>query len=84
MSVLRSVIDGLRILFGRERFERELDDEVGHFIELETNARVQAGVPLAEARRQARASVGGVQRVKDDARDGGWEFTVDGVQRDVS
>ncbi len=84
MRFLRSLIDGLRILLGRERFERELDDEVGHFIEMETKARVQGGVPFDEARRQARASVGGVQRVKDDARDGGWEFTIEGVQRDLS
>lgn len=84
MGVLRSIMDGLGTLFRRQRFEQDLDDEVRHFVEMEAQERMRRGVPREEAMRQARAKVGGEQRVKDDARSGGWEFTVDGLMRDIS
>lgn len=84
MSIIRKIVGGLRTLFKRDAFEQDLDDEVGHFVELDVQERMRRGASRQEALRAARASVGGVQRVKDDARSGGWEFTLDGFMRDVS
>ncbi|MBC7894739.1 MAG: ABC transporter permease, partial [Cytophagaceae bacterium] len=84
MGFLRTLLGGLGTLVRRQRFEQDLDDEVRHFVDLEAQERMRRGVPRDEAMRQARASVGGEQRVKDDARAGGWEFALDGLLRDVS
>ncbi|MGQ0766006.1 MAG: ADOP family duplicated permease [Gemmatimonadota bacterium] len=84
MSFIRKLTGGLRTLLGRDRFERDLDEGVSHFVHMETESRVRAGVPRDDARRQALASLGGVENVKESARSGGWEFTFDSLLRDVS
>ncbi len=59
----------LRALFKRDAMERELDDELRFHLENEVAKNVSTGMAPDEARRQARAAFGGVERIKDDARD---------------
>ncbi len=74
---------GLRRLLGVRRFERELDDEVAHYVEMLSREHQGRGMSPEAARRAALVAVGGVQRVKEEARSGGWEHFVDTFQRDV-
>jgi putative ABC transport system permease protein len=64
-----------RALFRRQARERDLDDELRFHIEQEAGKLEASGVPANEAMRQARVAFGGVDRIKDDARD------VSGVSR---
>jgi hypothetical protein len=59
----------LRAIFNRAAVESELDDELRFHIERETEKLVLEGLSREEASRNARASFGGVSRIKDDARD---------------
>jgi putative ABC transport system permease protein len=59
----------LRVIFRRGAVERELAQELLAHVEHETEKLVRAGIPLVEAQRRARLAFGGVERIKDDARD---------------
>ena len=63
------MIGWLRRLFRREAMERDLERELAFHIEAQTKDLVRAGLPPDEARRQARLLIGGVEVVKEDARD---------------
>jgi predicted permease len=59
----------LRATFRRDEMERELADELRAHMERETDKLVRGGMPVDEARRRAQLAFGGVERIKDDARD---------------
>jgi putative ABC transport system permease protein len=59
----------LRAVFSRDAVERELDDELRFHIEREAEKYVAAGMTPDAALRMARIGFGGVDQVKDDARD---------------
>jgi predicted permease len=83
MRVLRALIAGLRALVSRRRNDRDLDDEVRHYLEMATREHVRAGMSPAAAERAARLEIGGVEVVKEDVRRFGWEATVETVLRDI-
>jgi putative ABC transport system permease protein len=60
----------LRALLRRATVERELDEEIRFHLEQETAKLLAAGHPAPEARRLALATFGGVERAKEDYRDG--------------
>ncbi|MCC7132004.1 MAG: ABC transporter permease [Gemmatimonadales bacterium] len=59
----------IRRWFGRRRLERELDAELAFHLEQHVRDLIAAGVDPREARRQARLALGGVEQVKEAARD---------------
>ncbi|MEX2179489.1 MAG: ADOP family duplicated permease [Gemmatimonadaceae bacterium] len=73
----------LRALFRRDAMERELHDELRFHLERETEKLVAAGVPRDEAERRARLAFGGVERIKDDARDARGISLVDTLTQDL-
>jgi putative ABC transport system permease protein len=73
----------LRALFRRDVVERELDDEMRFHIERETEKYVQQGLPRAEAERRARIAFGGIDRIKDDARDARGISLIDSFLQDL-
>src|SRR5689334_19427905 len=60
----------LRALFRRADVERDLDDELRFHLEHETDKYVGMGFSPSDARRQARLVFGGVDRTKEEHRDG--------------
>ena len=58
-----------RALFRRGAVERDLADEIGFHLEMETEANIRRGMAPDEARRAARVAFGGVERVREDHRD---------------
>lgn len=56
-------------LFHREQLERELDKEVRFHIDARVNELIESGVAPGEARRRALAEFGGVEPIKEEARD---------------
>lgn len=59
----------LRALFRPGAVERELDEEVRHHLELETERNVRAGMDPRRARRKAMVDFGGEERFKEQARE---------------
>jgi hypothetical protein len=67
--MLREIHRGLRLVFRKRKFERELEAEMRDHLERETAANIQKGLSPREARAQALRSFGGVERFKEDCRD---------------
>lgn len=59
----------MRHLFGRERLEREMDEEFRSHIQHRADDLERAGLPRAAAERTARVEFGGVEAQKEAARD---------------
>ena len=66
--MMRRLRDSLRVLFGRGRFEAEMDAELRSHLQLQVDDVVRRGVPEAEARRRARAAFGAIEGTKEAAR----------------
>src|SRR5512138_997159 len=79
----RFIADGLRRLFHGDAADRDLQDEVDHYLELSVREKVRRGMSPADAERAARIQFGGVEAVKDQLRASGWESAVDTLWRDV-
>lgn len=74
---------GVRALVSRRALDREMDDEMRLHVELETEELVRAGMPPIEARRRARLAFGGVERFKEEARDGRGSYFLDRTLREL-
>jgi predicted permease len=59
----------LKRWFRRDKWEREMGDELRFHVEQQTAANVAAGMPREEARRQAMLQFGGAEAVKEDCRE---------------
>ncbi|MFN0180983.1 MAG: ADOP family duplicated permease [Gemmatimonadales bacterium] len=73
----------LRALVARGAMDHELDEEVRFHLEQEAAKLERAGHPPAEARRRARLAFGGVERVKEESREGRGISVVEQVGRDL-
>ena len=58
----------IRNLFTRGQVERELDAELRTYVDMLTDEKVAAGIPAADARREARIESGGIEQVKEQVR----------------
>src|SRR5947209_14228534 len=56
-------------LWRRNRLEEQLDKELSFHVEEHTRELIAQGLTSGEARRQARATLGGVEQVKEECRD---------------
>src|SRR5215470_2724909 len=83
MSFLRSLGSGLRFLFRKEQVNRELDEELGEYLEMATNEKMKHGMSRQEALRAVRLGGGTVDSAKEIVRSGGWESVVDTLWRDL-
>ena len=83
MSLWRHISSGVRGIFGRDRVEADLDDELRFYLEASAEQKVRAGMPRAEALRAARVEMGSVDAVKDEVRDAGWERHLETLWQDV-
>ena len=70
-------------LIGRERLERELDAELTHHVDEEARRLEREGLEPDDARRQALARFGGLEPIKEHARDARGTRWVDDLSRDV-
>src|SRR5207302_1368203 len=67
----RQLSRGLRALMHRSEADQEVADEVQHYLEQATQARMAEGRSRAEARRAAQLEIGGVTRVREAVRTSG-------------
>lgn len=83
MSLWRHLSRGLRTLTRRNAADRDLADEVEHFLEEDAAARIARGCPPEEARRLARAELGGASGIREEVRSYGWENRLDNLWADL-
>src|SRR5687767_13403571 len=69
MIRLRSIAKRLRSIARRDAVERELEEELGFHIDMQTEQNVRAGMSRWEARRQAVLLFGGMEGHKEASRD---------------
>lgn len=83
MSLLRTIVSGLRTLLRKEDVERDLDDEVQQYLELASQEHIRSGMSREAAERLARIELGGVEATKERVRSTGWDAAVETLFRDV-
>jgi hypothetical protein len=72
-----------RAVFRRDRIDRELDEELGSWIEELASRHRRRGHDEPTARRLALADLGGVDRLRDEVRSTRPGHTVEGVMQDL-
>jgi macrolide transport system ATP-binding/permease protein len=83
MPLLVKARSFLRNLFYSRRVDADLDQEVHAHLELLIEEKMRAGMPAAEARREARMELGGVEQVKEQVRDSRTGAFLDSLVQDV-
>ncbi|HEY3192993.1 MAG TPA: ABC transporter permease, partial [Solirubrobacterales bacterium] len=73
----------LRSWFRSSRIDAELDEELRFHLERQVQANLEAGMSPAEARRAAALSLGGVEQIKEEARETRPGETARNLARDV-
>jgi putative ABC transport system permease protein len=67
--VIADILERLRALVFRHRWQRDLDEEIRFHLEQDAAARVRAGADPAAARREALLAFGGVEQVREATLD---------------
>ncbi len=75
------LLDTLRAVLGRRRYESELDAELADHIAKYTDDLVAKGVPRGQAQSRARREFGAAERIKDEVRDSQAVTLADSVSR---
>ena len=83
MSLLRSMVVGLRSLFRKERVGQDLDEELSGFLEMAAEEKMKQGMSRKDALRAVRLERGSVEIAKEVVHSGGWESVVEGFWRDI-
>ena len=73
MAIWRHLTHGLRVLTRRASADRDIDDELRHWIDEAAAQHVARGLEPAAARRAALAEIGPPTLVRERVRDHGWE-----------
>src|SRR5947199_2612755 len=83
MSLLRNITSGLRSLFRKEQVNRELDEELGEYLEMAAVEKMKQGMSRQDALRAVRLEGGSLDGTKEIVRSGGWQPVVDTSWRDL-
>ena len=83
MAFLRNIVTGLRSLFRKEQVNRELDEELGEYLEMATDEKMKQGMSRQDALRAVRLERGSLEVSKEIVRSGGWESLVETCWQDV-
>src|SRR5947208_11051929 len=83
MSLFRNFAIGLRSLFRKNQVDRELDEELGAYLEMEAAEKMKEGMSRKEAVRAVRLERGGLELAKEVVRSGTWESFVETCWQDL-
>src|SRR5258706_301440 len=83
MAFLRNIVTGLRLLFRKERVDRELDEELGAYLELAAAEKMNQGMTRQEAVRAVRLERGSPEVTKEIVRSATWESFLETCWQDV-
>jgi hypothetical protein len=83
MRSLRRLLARLGNLAAMRRHDQRMKEEIEEHLALQTAENLRAGLPQAEARRQAVLKFGAVEAIKEDYRAEGRVLFIDTVLRDI-
>src|SRR5207249_11614838 len=83
MSLLRNITSGLRSLFRKDQVDRELNEELGAYLEMEAAEKMKQGMSRKDALREVRLERCSLEVTKEIVRSGGWEFFVETCWQDL-
>jgi len=83
MSVWRHLVAGLRALFRRADTDRDVADEVQHYLDEAAAEHRARGLSRREARRAVRLELGGQTNAVEQVRGYGWENAVEALFTDL-
>ena len=83
MTILRSVINGLRALFNRKHRNGEIEEELQSFQEASVEEKMQRGMSRQAARHAARIEMGSAETVRHKVWSAGWESTAETLGQDI-
>jgi predicted permease len=83
MTFVRALLSGLRRLLWRSRAERDLNDELQHYLELAERDHARDGLSPDAAARAARVEMGSLDAAREQVRGSGWEGIAGALWRDV-
>lgn len=83
MSLLRSLVSGLRSLFRREQVDHELNEELGTYLEMAATEKMKQGMDRKEAVRSVRLEHGNLEAAREVVRSVGWESVVETLWQDL-
>src|SRR5207244_6706867 len=83
MPFLRNIVTGLRSLFRKGQVNRELDEELGEYLEMATDEKMKQGMSRQDALRAVRLERGNLEVTKEVVRTVGWEFFVETLWQDL-
>src|SRR5260370_16543338 len=73
MSLLRNITSGLRSLFRRDQVDRELNEDLRAYLEMEAAEKMKQGMSRKDALRAVRLEQGSLDVSKEVVRAAGWE-----------
>jgi putative ABC transport system permease protein len=83
MSIWRQLTRGLGVLTNRAAVDRELSEELQHYLDLSAAEGVRSGAAPEDARRNATLEMGNVTAARELVRTDGWENVVDSILTDL-
>src|SRR5882757_3360726 len=83
MSLLTSLLQGLRSLFRKEQVNKELDEELNGFLEMAAEEKMKQGMSRNDALRAVRLERGNLETSKEVVRSAGWESFVEICWQDL-
>src|SRR5260221_98920 len=83
MSMLRNITNGLRSLFRKEQVDKELNEEVGAYLEMAAEEKMKQGMSRKDAVSAVRLERGKLELTKEVVRSGTWESFIETCWRDV-
>jgi predicted permease len=83
MGIFSKLGAGIRAMAGRERVEREMDEELTGFLDASANEKRRAGMANDDAVRAARIEMGSRNAVKHHIRSAGWETAAENLWQDL-
>ena len=83
MSLLRNITSGLRSLFRKDQVDRELNEELGAYLEMEAAEKMKQGMSRKDALRAVRLERGGLELAEEVVRSARWESFVETSWQDL-
>ena len=83
MFLWRQLTRGLHALTHRDAADRDVADEVDHYLEQATAEHLTRGLSPADARRAARLEIGNPTVLREEVRSSGWEHMIETLIADL-
>src|SRR6266481_2713569 len=83
MPLLRHITSGLRSLFRMDQVDKELNEELGSYLEMAAEEKMKQGMSRNDALRAVRLERGSLEVTKEVVRSAGWESFVETCWQDL-